>query len=195
MVCYQTSQLLQSSCMKFSGFMCLGIRNLCGNFCCKQTSTWKVFVLAFICGNLHPVITKREMWSGVHKYFQYCFSQLSACFLKLVWDTHHPKRLEQNHKAWKNNSKLNSVNIGIYLSTLLSCRNITPKINKKPTMRLNTYMQEEEPALWKTLTYHLKTVWPIQPALFTCSVLFNLSYRNTQFDNILITLSHYKLLI
>jgi len=31
--------------MKLSGFMCLGMKNICGNFCCKKTSTKKVIKL------------------------------------------------------------------------------------------------------------------------------------------------------
>jgi len=40
--------------MKFSGLMCLSMKNICEKFCCKQTSTWKIIVLAFIYVNLHP---------------------------------------------------------------------------------------------------------------------------------------------
>jgi len=30
------------------------MKNICEKFCCKQTSTWKIIVLAFIYVNLHP---------------------------------------------------------------------------------------------------------------------------------------------
>jgi len=33
--------------MKFSGLACLDRKNICGKFCCKQTSTWKVIALVF----------------------------------------------------------------------------------------------------------------------------------------------------
>jgi len=39
--------------MKFSGLACLDMKNICGKFHCKQTSTWKVITLAFVYVNLH----------------------------------------------------------------------------------------------------------------------------------------------
>jgi len=40
--------------VKFSGLACLDMKNSCGNFRCKQTSTRKVIALAFIHVNPHP---------------------------------------------------------------------------------------------------------------------------------------------
>jgi len=39
--------------MKFSGLACIDMKNICGKFRCKQTSTQKVFALAFMHINPH----------------------------------------------------------------------------------------------------------------------------------------------
>jgi len=41
-------------CMKFSGIMCLVIKNICGKFCFKHAIIRKVITLAFIYVNPHP---------------------------------------------------------------------------------------------------------------------------------------------
>jgi len=41
--------------MQFSGLACLDMKNICGKFRCKQTSTRKVIALAFIHVNPHGI--------------------------------------------------------------------------------------------------------------------------------------------
>jgi len=49
------SKSFWSICMKFSGLASLHMKNICGKFRCKQTSTRKVIALAFVHVNPHPV--------------------------------------------------------------------------------------------------------------------------------------------
>jgi len=41
------SKCFQSICMKFSRLMCLGIKNICRNFCCKRRRMKRVNTLSF----------------------------------------------------------------------------------------------------------------------------------------------------
>ena len=69
-VCYQTtdstkrhnSKTVWSICMKFPGIMCLVMKNICGKFRCKQTSSRKVIALAFIYVNPHLAYSMNDAY-------------------------------------------------------------------------------------------------------------------------------------
>ena len=69
-VCYQTtdstkrhnSKTVWSICMKFPGIMCLVMKDICGKFRCKQTSSRKVIALAFIYVNPHLAYSMNDAY-------------------------------------------------------------------------------------------------------------------------------------